>query len=115
MATTLPEEHDREQLSVLMIEIDHFKNFNDTYGHPAGDEALRMFGRGVKASIRASDLAARYGARNSFVALRHTDLDGAALVVEQPRAAVEAAIVDLGRGRYGRITISIGVAAANLE
>ena len=108
-------ERDREPLAVLMIDIDHFKNFNDTYGHPAGDEALRVFGRVVKASIRASDLAARYGGEEFVVALRHTDLDGAALVAEKLRAAVETAIVELGAGRYGRITISIGVAAANLE
>jgi diguanylate cyclase (GGDEF)-like protein len=107
-------ERDREPLSVLMIDIDHFKKFNDTYGHPAGDEALRVFGRTVRTSVRASDVPARYGGEEFVVALRHTDLEGAVAVAEKLRDAVSRAIVEIGPGRYGRLTISVGVAEADL-
>jgi diguanylate cyclase (GGDEF)-like protein len=107
-------ERDREPLSVLMIDIDNFKKFNDTYGHPAGDEALRVFGRTVRASVRTSDLPARYGGEEFVVALRHTNLEGATAVAEKLRDAVSRAIVEIGPGRYGRMTISVGVAEADL-
>jgi diguanylate cyclase (GGDEF)-like protein len=107
-------ERDHEPLSVLMLDIDHFKQFNDNHGHPAGDEALRVFGRVLRASLRSSDVPARYGGEEFVVALRHTDLDGATLVAEKLREAVSQAIVEIGPGRYGRLTVSIGVAEADL-
>jgi diguanylate cyclase (GGDEF)-like protein len=106
---------DDEPLSILMIDIDHFKDFNDTFGHPGGDEALRVFGRVVKSATRTSDVAARYGGEEFIVALRHTDLDGAAVVADKIRLAVTAAIVELGAGRYGKFTVSVGVATADLQ
>ncbi len=107
-------ERDRAPLSVLMIDIDHFKVFNDTHGHPAGDEALRVFGRVLLTALRASDVAARYGGEEFVVALQRTNLSDAALVAEKVREAVSQAIVEIGPGRYGRLTVSVGVAEADL-
>lgn len=94
-----------------MIDIDHFKAFNDTYGHPAGDEALRSFARVVAGSIRASDVAARYGGEEFIVALRHVAIDEAQAIAEKLRASIEQMVVELGPGRSARITASFGVAS----
>jgi diguanylate cyclase (GGDEF)-like protein len=102
---------DQQSMSVVMIDLDHFKGFNDTYGHPAGDEALRAFARVVRATIRASDVAARYGGEEFIVALRHTGIDEAEAVAEKLRASIEQMVVELGPGRYARITASLGVAS----
>jgi diguanylate cyclase (GGDEF)-like protein len=102
---------DQQPLSLVMIDLDHFKAFNDAHGHPAGDEALRTFARVVGSSLRASDVAARYGGEEFIVALRHAGLDEATLVAEKLRAAVEQMVVELGPGRYARITASFGVAS----
>ena len=66
----------RARLSVIMLDLDHFKAFNDAYGHPAGDEALRTFAARPGRSIRASDVAAPYGGEEFIVALRHAGLGG---------------------------------------
>jgi diguanylate cyclase (GGDEF)-like protein len=102
---------DQQPLSVLMIDIDHFKAFNDAHGHPAGDEALRAFARVIGGSIRVSDVAARYGGEEFIVALRHVDLDEARAIAEKLRASVEQMVVELGPGRYAKITASFGVAS----
>lgn len=104
---------DQQPLSVLMIDFDHFKAFNDTHGHPAGDEALRAFARVIGGSIRASDVAARYGGEEFIVALRHADIEEAQAIAEKLRAAVEQMVVELGPGRYARITASFGVASTS--
>jgi diguanylate cyclase (GGDEF)-like protein len=101
---------DRQPTSVVMIDVDHFKAFNDTYGHPAGDEALRAFARVIGGSIRASDVAARYGGEEFIVALRHVAIGEAEAIAEKLRAAIEDMVVELGPGRYARITASFGVA-----
>lgn len=108
-------QRDREQTSVIMLDLDHFKDFNDTYGHPAGDEALRTFARVLGASIRSSDVAARYGGEEFVVALHHAGLDDARQVAEKIRAAVEQTVVEIGPGRYGRITASLGVASTETQ
>ena len=102
-----------DSIGLLMLDVDHFKKFNDTYGHPAGDEALRALARTIRGVLRTSDVVARYGGEEFIVALHHATLDQAALVAEKIRAAVQQTIVEIGPGRYGRITVSIGVAATD--
>jgi diguanylate cyclase (GGDEF)-like protein len=102
---------DQQPLSVIMADLDHFKAFNDAHGHPAGDEALRTFARVIGGSIRSSDVAARYGGEEFVIALRHAGLDEAQAVAEKLRAAVEQIVVELGPGRFARITASFGVAS----
>ena len=104
-----------EPMGVLMIDIDHFKDFNDRYGHPAGDDALRAFARVLRATLRDSDTIARYGGEEFVVALHGTDTEAAAAVAEKVRMAVEQMVVDLGPGRYARLTISVGVASTDMH
>lgn len=104
-------QRDQQSTSVIMLDLDHFKKFNDTYGHPAGDEALRTFARVLSSTIRSSDVAARYGGEEFVVALRHAQIDDAQRIAEKIRLAIEQMVVELGPGRYGRITASLGVAS----
>jgi diguanylate cyclase (GGDEF)-like protein len=69
-------------LSVVMIDIDHFKQVNDTHGHAMGDEVLRNIGAMLKASVRATDLAARYGGEEFTLVLSHTDIPAAVQAAE---------------------------------
>jgi diguanylate cyclase (GGDEF)-like protein len=106
-------ERDATPLGVIMMDIDHFKRFNDTNGHPAGDEALRTFGRVVKAALRASDVVARYGGEEFIVALPNTGQEDTRVVAEKLRQAVEQMVIEIGPGRYARATISLGVVATD--
>jgi diguanylate cyclase (GGDEF)-like protein len=96
--------HDRN-FAVLMIDIDHFKEYNDQLGHLAGDEALRKVAAVISEGIRDVDAAARYGGEEFVVVLPETDADGAAEVAERIRAR-------LGKEKFdgGKITLSVGVA-----
>jgi diguanylate cyclase (GGDEF)-like protein len=104
----------QETLSVLMIDVDNFKDFNDRHGHPAGDEALRTFGAVLRSCLRDGDLAARYGGEEFAVFLRGPNHDtGVALTIaERIRARTEGTIIPLGPGITDRITVSIGIASA---
>jgi diguanylate cyclase (GGDEF)-like protein len=99
-------------LSVLMLDLDHFKDFNDRYGHPAGDEALRAFASVLLASIREQDLAARYGGEEFTVLLRGLSASEAVAVAERIRQRAESAVIPLAPGQTARITVSIGAATA---
>jgi diguanylate cyclase (GGDEF)-like protein len=101
-----------ESLSVLMIDVDQFKAFNDRHGHPAGDEALRAFGGVLRSCMREGDVAARYGGEEFAVLLRGVDASVASVVAERIRARTEATIVALGPGTTDRITVSIGMSHA---
>ena len=103
----------REQtaLSMLMIDIDHFKAFNDRHGHPAGDSCLRRVGAAVAAQVqRPGDMVARIGGEEFVVLLPGTEEAGAARVAERVRAAVAAAGITHEGGSLGPVTVSIGVA-----
>lgn len=93
-------------LAVIMLDLDHFKEYNDTFGHPAGDRALQQVARCLRQVVRASDVIARYGGEEFMVVLPETDVRGAVSVAEDIRASV-AGLVDLEQ----RLTISLGVAA----
>ncbi|MDB5759337.1 MAG: diguanylate cyclase [Burkholderia sp.] len=99
-------------LSLVMIDVDHFKRYNDLYGHPAGDECLRRVGAAVmSARLRSCDVAARYGGEEIAVLLPQTDVAGAAAAAERLRQAVESLAVAHAGNPVGRVTVSIGVAS----
>jgi diguanylate cyclase (GGDEF)-like protein/PAS domain S-box-containing protein len=97
------------EISLLLLDIDHFKQFNDRHGHQAGDDCLRMIATAVKESVRSTDLAARYGGEEIAVILRPTSAAEALLVAEKLRAAIEALRLPQ---EHGWVTASIGAATA---
>ncbi len=97
--------------SLIMIDIDLFKAYNDTYGHLAGDEVLRNIGKGITSSIRDVDLAFRYGGEEFSVILPETRLEDAAKVAERIRKTVEAKTSSLPLP----ITASLGIASWPLD
>jgi diguanylate cyclase (GGDEF)-like protein len=104
-----------EPIAVLMLDLDHFKDFNDRHGHPAGDEALRTFGEILRSCMRDGDVAARYGGEEFAVLLPSVDPEAAVTIAERIRARTGSTIVSLGPGITDRITVSIGVAAAPIQ
>lgn len=101
------------QLSLMMLDIDHFKAYNDTYGHVAGDEALQRVAEGVaKVFTRTADLFARYGGEEFVAILPRTNLDGAARLAENVRAAVYEMSIPHAGSPDGVVTISVGVTSA---
>ena len=101
-------------LSLLLLDVDRFKAFNDQYGHQVGDDCLRAIGTSVEGAIRRpADRAARYGGEELAVILPNTDTAGAMVVAEHVRAAVEALRIPHGANTAcGWVTISVGVATA---
>jgi diguanylate cyclase len=103
---------DNESLSLLMTDIDHFKTFNDTYGHLTGDQVLRLVALSVKQNVKGQDVAARYGGEEFAIILPNTVLRSAVTVAEHIRRAVMSKeLMKRSTGEHlGRVTISIGVA-----
>ena len=100
----------RDPLALLMLDVDHFKAFNDRNGHPAGDQALRTFSAVLRDAIRDGDMAARYGGEEFTVMLPGASAADALAVAERIRARTEASVIDLSPGHRDQITVSIGVA-----
>ncbi|MHC5653478.1 GGDEF domain-containing protein [Stappia sp.] len=103
----------QEPLTLLLTDIDHFKKFNDTYGHQTGDQVLRLVALAVKQNVKGHDVACRYGGEEFAVLLPHTSLRQAVTVSEHIRRAVlSKELVKRSTGEnLGRITISIGVSS----
>jgi len=101
----------RQPLALAMLDIDHFKSVNDTYGHPAGDQVLRWMARAMLQHFRPGDMIARYGGEEFCVLLPDTRLDRALTALERLRTAVEASSITLDDGRSLTITFSGGAAA----
>ncbi len=97
-------------MSVAMLDVDHFKLFNDTYGHLNGDTCLQHVARIINSSVRRMDIVARYGGEEFVVLLPETDLDTALVVAERVRSSLESSPVKLDHGNLASITASLGVA-----
>ena len=96
-------------LSLLFVDIDRFKAYNDTYGHQAGDDALAAVARCIADNIRRpSDSAARYGGEEFIVVLPDTSALGASLIAEKIRSAISACQIEHAGSEYGCVTASIG-------
>jgi diguanylate cyclase len=100
-----------EPLSLLMLDIDHFKSFNDNYGHLTGDQVLRLVGISMKQTIKGQDITARYGGEEFAVVLPNTPLRQALTVADHIRRAVMAKeLKKKSTGEIlGRVTLSVGV------
>jgi diguanylate cyclase len=105
-----------EPLSVLLIDIDHFKKFNDDYGHQVGDQVLRLVAKVLQEGVREVDLAARYGGEELIAVLPGADLAACTTVAERVRRRIaEAKLTRRATGKeIGSITVSIGVAQFRL-
>jgi diguanylate cyclase (GGDEF)-like protein len=95
----------RRPLALMILDVDHFKAFNDAFGHPAGDEVLKQVAVAVRACCRGTDVVARLGGEEFAVLLPGTDLPGGVALAERVRLAVAA-----GPWPLGPVTVSVGVA-----
>ncbi len=106
----------RKSVAVIVADVDHFKSYNDCYGHQAGDECLRRVARAMSEVVqRPGDLLARYGGEEFAVILPETDSFGAGLVAENIRRAVEAQAIPHANSIDGPITISVGVSCMRID
>jgi diguanylate cyclase (GGDEF)-like protein len=101
----------QDPLTILMVDLDHFKEYNDTYGHIAGDMALKQVGDILMRTVRKTDVVARFGGEEWIICLSHTDSVGGAEIAEKLRKAVEKKVFHL-KGQETWITVSIGVSTA---
>jgi len=101
----------RHQLrtSIVLIDVDHFKSVNDTYGHPVGDQVLRGVARALSKEARGTDLVARYGGEEFAVVMPETDAPGGRIIAERIREKVAALVFATELGQL-RVTVSLGVA-----
>lgn len=105
-----------EPVSVLFLDVDHFKALNDRYGHHAGDEALRQVAKTLAfLPLRAEDLVARYGGEEFVLVLPGTNAAGATAVAERARQAIERLSIPNAGSPFGCVTVSVGAATAYPE
>ena len=105
-------QRNKRLLAVAIVDVDNFKNFNDQYGHVAGDDCLRRVAAAIYSVVRRpEDLVARYGGEEIALLLPDTDTEGARHVAESARLAVQAMLIPNEGSAHGVVTISVGVAA----
>ena len=104
--------HEHESLSLVLSDIDHFKHFNDSYGHQIGDQVLRLVARTLSDSVKGRDTPARFGGEEFAIILPRTNLQQAAIVADQIRNGVmrRRFVGKDTRDDYGGVTLSFGVA-----
>ena len=104
----------KHPLSLLLLDLDHFKEINDTYGHPAGDHVLHEIATVVTGLIRRSDIAARYGGEEFAIILPETSESGAKVFAQRLRRGIEQHLISWGEETFS-ITVSIGIASLNKQ
>lgn len=109
-------QRNQQPYSLVFIDIDHFKDFNDHYGHQEGDNCLQQVANALQNGLpRAVDSVSRYGGEEFVVILSDTTADGAMTVAESLRAKVEALNIPHGYSNHGQITISLGIATCRFD
>lgn len=99
-----------ERVALLLLDVDHFKQVNDSHGHAAGDEVLQGLARRLEPLVREGDVLARWGGEEFLLLLPGTDLAGALAIAARLLASVGGRPIDTGTGPALRVTVSVGVA-----
>jgi diguanylate cyclase (GGDEF)-like protein len=105
---------DKTQVAVILLDIDHFKNVNDQYGHKAGDEVLSTLASRIKKSLRQGDIAGRYGGEEFIILVQDTPPDQCFSIAERLRQAIARQTIEVEQ-KVIRVTISLGLACMNPE
>ena len=105
----------QNNLSVLMLDIDKFKNINDTFGHHVGDDVIISLANVLKEFSRESDVACRFGGEEFLILLPETAIDGAFSIGEKIRKHVEELVIEFGKKQTLQFTISVGVSEVDFE
>jgi diguanylate cyclase (GGDEF)-like protein len=100
-----------QPVALVLIDVDHFKRFNDSHGHLGGDDALRAVAATLRANVRAVDRACRFGGEEFAVVLPASDAEAARVTAERIRAGIAGLAIELTGGETPRVTVSLGVAA----
>jgi diguanylate cyclase (GGDEF)-like protein len=111
----LSQQRTRQPLSLVLMDVDHFKQYNDTYGHAAGDDCLRLLGGLLHGAVRrGTDLAARYGGEEFVLVLPHTGREGGIALAESVRQALLAARIPHATSSVcGFVTLSLGLVCSD--
>lgn len=105
---------EHNSISMLMIDVDHFKKYNDLYGHLEGDKALSTVAHNILGVLnRGTDLVARYGGEEFVVLLPDTSTEGAAHIAQDIKASIESQAIAHRNSPFGVLTVSIGVSSTN--
>jgi diguanylate cyclase (GGDEF)-like protein len=97
-------------MSFLMLDVDNFKSYNDEFGHPAGDDALKLVGHVIRQTLRGADVAARFGGEEFSILLPETTADESSAIAERIRANIQNT-----QFPHRRVTASIGIASCSAE
>ena len=106
---------EKQNLSIIMLDIDKFKNINDTYGHSIGDEVIVHLANQIIMHQRKSDISARFGGEEFVILLPNTSLYGANIVAENLRKSVEESQININKNRTIQYTISLGVVQIDIQ
>ena len=106
---------DKSEISIMLLDIDHFKNVNDSYGHKVGDDALNKLAKIFQDISRESDIVSRWGGEEFVILLPETNMDGALTLSEKIRTEVEKSVILLEDGRELSLTVSIGISQVNYQ
>jgi len=104
-------ERHSSSISLILLDLDRFKQVNDQYGHPVGDQVLERVAEQMTAQIRTEDMLARYGGEEFIIVLRQTSIGGAEVLAERIRRAVAETPIEIGEGRSISVTLSGGCAS----
>jgi len=106
---------DKDEISIIMLDIDKFKNVNDTYGHKIGDEVIIALSNKLQNIQRKSDVVCRYGGEEFIILLPKTSIDGAKIVAQNIRKDVESLIINLEENKELKFTVSLGVSSIDMQ
>lgn len=99
----------KKDLSVMMLDIDNFKNINDTYGHTVGDEVLKVIAKIIKKNIRESDLSARFGSDEIIFLLPYTPIKYALILANKILSEIQKTYIELNQAKKLMVTVSVGI------